>query len=182
MMLVSCCDCPVAESPPPRVVRGWRLAMLVGVDEPVGLVLLQASRSEMSPDITQAIIRHRCGHACRRAGNPGGSRACGPDGSNAGTATASESKVGHHACDGQTGVTSTKLISSSHTLRSTLGMRMYGGCANNVACNVAHGRVQAFTDSAAPSLSAEQYRLHCGTADESRTGDRPVKDLSLIHI
>ena len=161
MMLVSCCDCPVAESPPPRVIRGWWLSMLVGVDEPVGLVALQASRSEMSPDITQAIIRHRCGHGCRRAGYPGGSSACDPVGSNAGTATASESKIGHHACDGQTGVTSTSLIPSSHTLRSTLGMRMYGGCANNVACNVPHGRVHAFTNSASPSLCAEQYRLHC---------------------
>jgi hypothetical protein len=50
--------------------------MLVGVDEPVGLVALQASRSEMSPDICQAIIRHRCGHGCRRAGYPGGNSAC----------------------------------------------------------------------------------------------------------
>jgi hypothetical protein len=39
------------------------------------IVALQASRSEMSPDITQAIIRHRCGHGCRRAGYPGGSSA-----------------------------------------------------------------------------------------------------------
>ena len=156
MMLVSCCDCPVAESPPPSVVRRWRLSVLVRVDEPVGLVALQASRSEMSPDICQAIIRHRCGHGCRRAGYPGGRNACGPVGSNAGTATASESKVGHHACDGQAGVTSTMLIPSSHTLLSTLGMRMYGGCANNVACNVAHGRVHAFTNSDAPSVCAEQ--------------------------